>query len=242
MHYKELQSRWETLCQIHILTKHYTLLAEEFGFSMKAILQPIKEQRDAYEHIIRAYTRLLEDEKQGIDYASKNLDKAIGHEYRAFFDSIDYLTIIIREKLYKDLSPYDYTSIKSVYQDYDVLKQMLVDIPIQIANFRKNKDIGNSNMLRYAKEYGDLMCKLLIHYKTVSTEILDKLPPVDDISKKYMEYPITIILDKDAMETLNNLCETKQDSRSNIVMAAISNLYSTSLDKVNNAINDVSNI
>lgn len=84
---KELVNQWSILCKIHVLTKHYTLIAEEYGFTMKSILQPIKEQKDAYEHIIRAYTKILEC--NDIEYATNNLSKAIGHEYRAFFDTID---------------------------------------------------------------------------------------------------------------------------------------------------------
>lgn len=166
-------SQWDILCKIHILTKHYTLLAEEFGFSMKTILQPIKEQRDAYEHIIRAYTKMLED--SDADYASNNLSKAIGHEYRAFFDTIDYLTIIIREKIYAELEGHSYEEIKRIYPNYDNLKEQLYDMPIKIAEYREKKDIGDSQMLIFAKEYGDLMKTLLEYSRIVSVEIVQKL-------------------------------------------------------------------
>ncbi|MCH5209476.1 MAG: hypothetical protein J1F01_00780 [Oscillospiraceae bacterium] len=172
---KNLIERWKILCQIHILTKHYSLLAEEFGFLMKAILQPIKEQRDAYEHIIRAYTKLLEEGKRGSEYASTSLDKAIGHEYRAFFDSIDYLTIVIREKIHDELSKYEYNDIKQVYPNYDTLKKDLNTIPVEIAQNRENKDIGNSDMLEYAYRYGRVMEKLLDDYAIVSNKIVPKL-------------------------------------------------------------------
>lgn len=175
MYYKELDSLWTTLCQIHILTKHYSILAEEFGFSMKAILQPIKEQRDAYEHIVRAYTKLLDEKQAGIDYAIKNLEKAIGHEYRAFFDSIDYLTIIIREKIYEELKPYKYNEIKQVYSKYDDLKEELNSLPQEIATFREEKDIGEHDMLLHAKNYGDLMEKLINDYAIISNDIIPKL-------------------------------------------------------------------
>ena len=175
MYYKELDNLWITLCQIHILTKHYSILAEEFGFSMKAILQPIKEQRDAYEHIVRAYTKLLDEKQAGIDYAVKNLEKAIGHEYRAFFDSIDYLTIIIREKIYKELKDYKYEDIRCVYPDYDRVKKELNSLPNEIATFREKKDIGEYDMLLHAKKYGDLMKGLLNDYAIISNDIIPKL-------------------------------------------------------------------
>lgn len=172
---KELSDKWSILCKIHILTKHYTLIAEECGFSMKSILQPMKEQKDAYEHIIRAYTKILES--NDIEYAANNLVKAIGHEYRAFFDTIDYLMIIIRERIYNDLFPYTYEDIIKVYNDYPSFKSELDDLPFKIATFREKKDIGDDGMLLYAQEYGNLMSKALKYQKTAN-EIVAKIHEV----------------------------------------------------------------
>lgn len=160
---KKIRSKWETLCQIHILTKHYVLLAEEEGFQMKSFLQPLKEQRDAYEHVVRAYSKLIESNERDMRYITNNLDKAIGHEYRAFFDSIDYLTLTIREKVYELIKSYTLSELKTLCPNYIQIKQHLNLLPQKIAEYREKKDVGNNNMLLFAKEYGDLMKELLVN-------------------------------------------------------------------------------
>lgn len=159
---KKIRSRWETLCRIHVLTKHYVLLAEEKGFQMKSFLQPLKEQRDAYEHLVRAYSQILDFNERDMHYIISNLDKAIGHEYRAFFDSIDYLNLTIRERVYELVKSYSLDELKAVCPDYITIKQHLNNLPDQIAEYREKKDIGSNNMLLFAKKYGDLMESLLI--------------------------------------------------------------------------------
>ena len=92
---------------------------------MQTYIQPMKEQKDAYEHLIWAYTKMYDvkniasnlDEGENdntpkntknqpsqepiVQYVLSNLDKAIGHEFRAFYDTMDYLTIIIRDIIFK---------------------------------------------------------------------------------------------------------------------------------------------
>ena len=159
---KKIRLRWETLCRIHVLTKHYVLLAEENGFQMKTFLQPLKEQRDAYEHLVRAYSKIIDSNERDMHYIISNLDKAIGHEYRAFFDSIDYLTLTIRERVYELVKSYSLDELKTLCPDYMIIKRRLNNLPNEIAEYREKKDVGNNNMLLFAKQYGDLMERLLV--------------------------------------------------------------------------------
>lgn len=173
-----IDDSWEILCKIHVLTKHYTLLAEEYNISTRAFLQPMKEQKDAYEHIIRAYTKncekhvLTDDDKE---YMAKNIEKAIGHEYRAFFDTIDYLTICLRELISKELTGCSYKDIIKVYPDYPKYKKILVNIPEQIAKYREKKDIGSNEMLKFASNYGKTVNELLECYKYIACEVVEKI-------------------------------------------------------------------
>lgn len=173
-----IDNSWEILCKIHVLTKHYTLLAEEYNISTRAFLQPMKEQKDAYEHIIRAYTRkyekhvLTDDDK---NYMSKNIEKAIGHEYRAFFDTIDYLTICLRELISNELNDFSYEDIIKVYPEYNKYKKILVNIPEQIAAHRERKDIGSNEMLNFASDYGKTVDELLKCYKYIACEVVKKI-------------------------------------------------------------------
>ena len=46
---------WIDICKIHLFTKHYLLLAEELSEEGELFLQPLKEHRDAYDHVVRVY-------------------------------------------------------------------------------------------------------------------------------------------------------------------------------------------
>lgn len=173
-----IDDSWDILCKVHILTKHYTLLAEEYNISTRAFLQPMKEQRDAYEHIIRAYTKKCENHILSEDdqkYMVKNIEKAIGHEYRAYFDTIDYLTICLRELITKELKGVSYTEIIQVYPEYDKYKKILVDIPEKIAMYREKKDIGSDEMLRFASEYGQVVDELMQCYKYICCDVIKQI-------------------------------------------------------------------
>lgn len=176
---KMLDDYWTILCQIHILTKKYYILSEEINLHMATLVQPIKEQRDALEHIIRVYSALtLEDDSivekfsnVSIDeYVRSNMEKAIGHEYRAFFDAIDYITISIRERIYNEINNYSLKQIINVFPDYEDFKKRLNELPEEIANMRIKKDVAG-NMLEIAREYAQLADELLSLYKKLSKAV-----------------------------------------------------------------------
>lgn len=76
------------MSQVHMYTKHYLLIAEELSEEGVAFLQPLKEHRDAYDHISRIFSLSLKDgnneERDDEAYILDNVRKAFGHEYRAF--------------------------------------------------------------------------------------------------------------------------------------------------------------
>lgn len=82
--------------------------------------------------------------------------------------------IIIRERIYDNLSPYTYEDIIKVYNDYPQFKIEFDELPLKIAMFREKKDIGNTDMLLHAQEYGELMSKALGYQQTVN-EIIEKI-------------------------------------------------------------------
>lgn len=51
---KEYIGLWNNIIEIHKCTKELYLLSEEYSENLKMFIQPIKEMRDALEHIIRA--------------------------------------------------------------------------------------------------------------------------------------------------------------------------------------------
>ncbi len=164
----KLQIYWENICKIYFLTKHYLLLAEELSEDFDTFLQPLKEHRDAFDHIARVYGyNMLNREITNIDnYQQENMRKAIGHTYRAFFDTADWLSYTLRKKIRETISTHTKDEIVSKFSSYESAKAFLKDVPEKIANIRSNKDLSDdeSVLAKEVEEYSKLLDELLELY------------------------------------------------------------------------------
>ena len=177
---EEIQKNLDVLGQIHMLTKHYLLVAEELSEEGVTFLQPLKEHRDAYDHLMRVFylpTRLetsdIASDFDSAAYIKKNVEKAMGHEYRAFFDMADWLTFICRRKIREELS---YQRVRQAYisrygaEDYQFVKNLINTIYATIAQYRTEKDIGKTAPpLQDVQSYQKTIDQLLDIYKKVMT-------------------------------------------------------------------------
>lgn len=163
---------WEDICRIHLLTKHYLLLAEEMSTGGEMFLQPLKEHRDAYDHIIRVYAAKngINKPEQREQYMKSNMSKAIGHEYRAFFDTADWLSLICRDKINRMLEGKRAEDIERRYSGYKELRVFLLDLPGQIAEQRERKDVG-SDLLEEVDRYVDILDRLIQYCRELSLAI-----------------------------------------------------------------------
>lgn len=163
---------WKGICQIYLITKHYLLLAEEISDDCDTFLQPLKEHRDAFDHIVRVYGNQFANEmKSDIEsYRENNMKKALGHEYRAFFDTADWLSYICRRKIRLILEGKSKDEIMAKYEKYDDLKSFLITVPAKIAEIRENKDISDDEqeLIGEVENYRNLLDKLLEYYKTIN--------------------------------------------------------------------------
>lgn len=161
------------MSQIHMYTKHYLLIAEELSTEGVTFLQPLKEHRDAYDHICRILALSIKDNKNdGNDisvYILDNVKKAFGHEYRAFFDMADWFTYICRKYIREELS---HKTIRKIYQekfdDFEDTKEFINKLPLYVAKFREEKDVSNEQpILAEVLEYKKVMDKLLLIYQRI---------------------------------------------------------------------------
>lgn len=168
---KDLQIYWDNICKIYFLTKHYLLLSEELSEDFETFLQPVKEHRDAFDHLARVYGyTMLNRELDNIDkYREENMKKAVGHAYRAFFDTADWLSYICRKKIRELLSPYTKSQISHLYKKYDNAKQILNDVPKKISEIREAKDLSDdeSVLIEEVDKYVSLLDELLEIYTDI---------------------------------------------------------------------------
>ncbi|MDE5770303.1 MAG: hypothetical protein K2I06_01550, partial [Ruminococcus sp.] len=143
---------WNTFSNLYLMTKEMYIKAEEYDDEFCSIMQPIKEQRDALDHMVRSYGELIKSNNNNKDvlneeqkkYVQKNFDKAIGHMYRAFYDTADILTIILREHIGNELKGHSYSKICSCWSDYESTRKQLVKITDQISKLRFKKEVKTS--------------------------------------------------------------------------------------------------
>lgn len=164
------------MSQVHMYTKHYLLIAEELSEEGVSFLQPLKEHRDAYDHLSRIFALSLKlDDTNGDEesYILDNVKKAFGHEYRAFFDMADWFTYICRKYIREELSR---KVTRKKYQeryDFENTKEFINELPLYIAKFREKKDVSKEQpILTEVLEYKKVMDKLLVIYQQVQESIM----------------------------------------------------------------------
>jgi len=113
------------------------------------------------------------------EYIDNNYRKVLSHEYRAFFDIADWLTIIYRTKIKQLLEGRELSSVLEAYPDYPKCKEFLIGSNEIIAKLREDKDYNNelqNEMIRYH----ELLVQMNMYYKEISYRFDAPLsPPVE---------------------------------------------------------------
>lgn len=166
---KNYQSYWNKICIIHGYTKHYQLIAEELHIG-DMFLQSLKEHRDAYDHIVRIFSiPILEEPPKDPDaYIRTNFQDAISHEYRAFCDTADWLSVICRNAIRLILSQFKLDEIKEKYPNYAEIDPKIIDFSIRVAAEREHKDIAG-NLIDKVENYSKLLDEIIEYYKKIAS-------------------------------------------------------------------------
>jgi hypothetical protein len=154
---------------------------EEISLNLDGFIQPFKEQRDALEHIIRARASeldIVKDIEDTAKYITGNLEKALGHEYRAFFDIADWVGIIIREKVTELMSPYSHECISRVFPLYYIdIRPKLERANLEIADLRNNKDLPKTeNIVPGVEKYHAVINELTL----IISDIAPFIPQLEE--------------------------------------------------------------
>lgn len=181
---------WREIVVVHNHTKTISLLAEENDRDFKNYFHPIKEQRDALEHIVRATASdkgllqgpLLDNPDSTValryakgapeDYSRRSLDKALGHEYRAFFDAADWYGVRLREKIVGVLNGFAQSCIATVLPDYyNTIRPDIERICKEIASIRGSKDISRDTIMANVERYKTALDTLNGYYDRISMSV-----------------------------------------------------------------------
>jgi hypothetical protein len=163
---------WKKIIVLHNTNKALFIWCEDNGVQLKSFLQPNNELKNAWEHVVRAKANELGmTSAPDPEYIKRNLDKVLGHEYRAFFDICDWLSMNLRAKLIELLQPYDNTAINTIIPTYYTeIRPQLDKICNEIAKLRSTKDIAlTDDIQQHVNDYNEIIKKLIADLTRIST-------------------------------------------------------------------------
>ena len=130
--------------------------------------------KHALEHIVRARASELGLTEGGnSDYVEESLQKAFGHEYRAFFDAADWLGVALREKALEQMTRYSPDCISRYFREwYDTVRPTLERANIEIAKIRTDKDVARgSDVIPEVEKYNEWIVELAGMMPMISSHI-----------------------------------------------------------------------
>jgi hypothetical protein len=180
----ESSDRLQDMIKVYLHTKALVIEAEEFDGGFKTFLHPKLELVHALDHLMRLLARqngLLaptnsdgapSDAEDDAGYSKSNVDKALGHVYRAFFDTADWLALRIREKIQLTMGAYSHECICSVAPEYyQGIRPELEKIRKGISEIRMSKDVSNRDILVEVETYNTLIEKLVEYVSAIELKV-----------------------------------------------------------------------
>ena len=175
---QDYQRLWLKALGLYGNLKQLLTLCEELGEEFKTFIHPMKEMRDALDHIMRAEdARRNHPQSQSSEiqaYSVTQMDKAVGHLYRGFFDAADWLALKLRQEVGRITRGYDNECLMAVLPEY--YSKFTVDlrrVEKKIARMRSEKDIAKTNgaIIEEVDQYRQTINELLEIHDKVSSAV-----------------------------------------------------------------------
>ena len=161
----------------------YNEVIDPEGYTSPQILN---ELRNAYDHINRALRKKLDPDNPGSniktddEYVSQNLDKAIGHVYRACYDALDWLSLNVREEIQESLAPFSHETINTVIPNYySGLRKEIINYEEKISQLRASKDIASLDQNSLV-EYTEIVKNL----QSIRKQVNDSMESLSEYEEK----------------------------------------------------------
>lgn len=174
----------KNLKQITLLygkVKELIIFCEENQEEFKSNLHIVKELRDAFDHLMRVFAvKLGVTEGKEDGYVQTSLDKVLGHVFRAGYDTLDFSTIILRDKINQELSGFSSSTIQAAIPNYySELRPSIEEITNEIIHQRNDKDIAKPS-----PELFDQYFKNVVKLNQISKDILKAKPSMIELANK----------------------------------------------------------
>lgn len=134
------------MTNIYVKCKAIVLYVEQIDVNSSANIQITKELRDAFDHLCQLFAIKFEISGKTThgasgyaDEALRQIEKSIGHVYRAGFDALDGAVLSLTDNIKAILVAYDATVISEVVPDYWQKKKTINSLMERVANHRKGR-------------------------------------------------------------------------------------------------------
>ncbi len=161
--------------------KELIIFCEENQEEFKSNLHVVKELRDAFDHLMRVFAvKLGVKTNNGEEYIETSLEKVMGHVFRAGYDTLDFASIILRDKINKEVSEFSSSAIEAAIPNYySEIRPSIEAITTDIITLRNNKDIAKPS-----PEMFDQYFKKIVRLQEIFKVILKAKPSMIEHSNK----------------------------------------------------------
>ena len=152
---------------LYAKVKELVIYCEENHDEFKSNLHVVKELRDSFDHLMRIFAIQFDLKDNGDEYININMEKIFGHVYRAGYDSLDYASLILRDKINNEVAGFSPSAIQAAIPSYySEIRPTVEKITDEIVKLRAEKDVANSSLEEFG-EYVDNIKKLHEMYDVI---------------------------------------------------------------------------
>jgi len=152
-------AKLKRIVEVYLIAKEMTLLGEAIDPEQRTQLEIFEGFRHAYDHLMRIFAYRFEiadiSEETEEKYTEANISSVHNHVIRAAYDAMDWVAVVIQERMARELEGYSEQTIHTVLpQYYPVIKPRITKLTNEtFVGIRSKKDIGNDNtdnLIQYA--------------------------------------------------------------------------------------------
>ncbi|MBI4287143.1 MAG: hypothetical protein HY671_01805 [Chloroflexi bacterium] len=165
----------DKISKFYEITKELLIFGEQIDPENNTLSQTINELRNCLDHLMRVVSFKFGNREmaEGANYARTNLDKAYGHVYRAAYDTLDWVSLNLKDRMISELNGFTIETIQAVIPEYftDIKPKLDRILNEEVTKLRSEKDIAASsedNFIKYVKVTAEL--------KQLVQAVIDKKP------------------------------------------------------------------
>jgi hypothetical protein len=168
------KEKWDRILELYQKSSRLRCLSQEIDLKASAFMQPTIEFSYALDHILKSVAADLQSGQ-----TTDHLDRAMGHIARAFFDSADWITLNLQNRISQLLGNYTSKVISDLLPEYYTDIRPTID---QLVALRKELPLSG-DFISKVNQY-EIEIKKLLDFLKKAEKTLPTLTFTLEVSKK----------------------------------------------------------